>query len=67
MIAGDRNAKTIGLHANHRDLVRFSTKEHDNYQTVIFHLKEYFDGAPSAVREKWTKEDGYRGSSGPPV
>ena len=61
---GDRNATTIVLHANHRDLVKFSAKENDNYKTVIFHLKENSDTAPAAVREKWTKEDGYRGSSG---
>ena len=62
MIAGDRNATTIVLHANHRDLVRFSDQREDNYRTVLHYLEDYIDSAPTEVAEKWVKEDNYRRS-----
>ena len=60
MIAGDRDATTVVLHANHRDLVRFSTKENVNYKTTLHYLKDYVDAAPAGVGGKWAKEDNYR-------
>ena len=60
MIAGDRNATTIVLHTNHRDLVRFSDKDNDNYKSTLYYLKEYLDGAPAAVGEKWSIEESHR-------
>ncbi|CAG7849813.1 SubName: Full=Related to kinesin light chain {ECO:0000313/EMBL:CCA76161.1} [Serendipita indica DSM 11827] len=62
-IAGDRNAATIVLHANHRNLVRFSSKENDNYITVHYYLKEYINNAPLTVQKKWNKEDELRNTA----
>ena len=62
MIAGDRNATTIVLHANHRDLVRFPTNEDDDYKTTLHYLKDYVDTAVAAVSKKWAKEDNHRSS-----
>ncbi|CCA68484.1 related to tetratricopeptide repeat domain protein-Neosartorya fischeri [Serendipita indica DSM 11827] len=62
-IPGDRNATTITLHANHRDLVRFASKEDDNYKTVHHHLKDYVDSASAAVQEKWITEDSCRSAA----
>ena len=60
MIAGDRNATTIVLHSNHRELVRFSAREDDDYKTTLHYLKDYVDAAPAAVEKKWVKEDNHR-------
>ena len=60
VIAGDRNANKIVLHADHEGLVRFSAAASDNYRTVLHHLKESFDTAPTVVAEKWIREDGCR-------
>ncbi|CAG7850854.1 SubName: Full=Related to tetratricopeptide repeat domain protein-Neosartorya fischeri {ECO:0000313/EMBL:CCA73065.1} [Serendipita indica DSM 11827] len=60
MIAGDREATTIVLHANHDDLVKFPDKESDNYRTVLYHLKDHVDSALDAIREKWGREDDSR-------
>ena len=60
MITGDRNATTIVLHANHRDLVRFPTQENENYKATLYYLKDHFDSALAAVGEKWTIEDSCR-------
>lgn len=59
-IAGDYNATTIVLHANHRDLVKFSTKESNNYQTVLDYLREHYDTAAVRIKEKWVTEDNCR-------
>ncbi|CCA75937.1 related to kinesin light chain [Serendipita indica DSM 11827] len=59
-IPGDRNATTIVLHANHHNLVRFSSKEDDNYKAVQYHIKDYVNGAPAAVQEKWITENRLR-------
>ncbi|CCA75867.1 related to tetratricopeptide repeat domain protein-Neosartorya fischeri [Serendipita indica DSM 11827] len=59
-IAGDCNATPIVLHANHRDLVRFASKESGNYKTVHYHLKAYVDHAPAAVQKKWVRENDCR-------
>ncbi|CAG7850806.1 SubName: Full=Related to kinesin light chain {ECO:0000313/EMBL:CCA74635.1} [Serendipita indica DSM 11827] len=63
VIAGDRNATTIVLHASHEDLVRFHAADRDNYRTVLHHLKDYSSGATTAVSEKWTREDIYRSAA----
>ena len=60
VIAGDRNATSIVLHANHRDLARFSAKEGDNYKTTLHYLRDYVDAAPKGVGGKWAKEDKLR-------
>ncbi|CCA74747.1 hypothetical protein PIIN_08705, partial [Serendipita indica DSM 11827] len=68
VIAGDRNATTIVLHTDHRNLVRFSSKENGNYKTVRFHLNDYVDTAPEAIREKWVREDDFRNlAKGEPI
>lgn len=63
IIAGDRNATTIVLHANHRNLVRFTSKGNDNYRTVRYHLEAYVDHGPEAVCKKWVREDDCRNAA----
>ncbi|CCA76673.1 hypothetical protein PIIN_10662 [Serendipita indica DSM 11827] len=60
IVPGDRNARTIVLHANHRNLVRFSSRESDDYKTVHFYLKAYVDSAPATVSKQWVKENELR-------
>ncbi|CCA76280.1 related to kinesin light chain [Serendipita indica DSM 11827] len=63
IIAGDRNATTIVLHANHRNLVRFTSKGNDNYRTVRYHLEAYVDHGPEAVCKEWVREDDCRNAA----
>ncbi|CAG7850508.1 SubName: Full=Related to kinesin light chain {ECO:0000313/EMBL:CCA75937.1} [Serendipita indica DSM 11827] len=60
VIAGDRNATTVVLHANHEALVQFSAAEGVNYQSVLYYLQKYLDSAPTAVCEQWATEDSCR-------
>ncbi|CAG7849810.1 SubName: Full=Related to kinesin light chain {ECO:0000313/EMBL:CCA74635.1} [Serendipita indica DSM 11827] len=63
IVPGDRNARTIVLHANHRNLVRFSSRESDDYKTVHFYLKAYVDSAPATVSKQWVKENELRNTA----
>ncbi|CCA69054.2 hypothetical protein PIIN_02913, partial [Serendipita indica DSM 11827] len=63
VIPGDRNATTIILHANHRNLVRFSSRENDNYQTVHFYLKGCVSNGPERIRKNWVREDNCRNAA----
>ncbi|CCA75353.1 hypothetical protein PIIN_09337 [Serendipita indica DSM 11827] len=63
VIAGDRNATTIVLPADHRNLVRFAAKDKNNYQTVLHYLRDYVDNAPVEVKKKWVKEEKYRSAA----
>ena len=62
VIAGDSKATTVVLHADHRDLVRFSDANDVNYEIVLYYLKKYTDSAPTAVSPKWVTEDDCRSS-----
>lgn len=62
-IAGDREANSIVLHANHHDLVRFGSKENVNYETVIDYLTEYVQSASAQVGPKWVTEDRFRSAA----
>ncbi|CAG7853498.1 SubName: Full=Uncharacterized protein {ECO:0000313/EMBL:CCA77344.1} [Serendipita indica DSM 11827] len=53
VILGDRGAVCQVLHSDHQTLVRFASPESDNYQTVLFYLKEHFKKASRAVDDKW--------------
>ncbi|CCA77440.1 hypothetical protein PIIN_11417, partial [Serendipita indica DSM 11827] len=63
VIAGDRNATIIVLHANHEALVRFHAADSENYRTVLHYLKDFFDGAATAVNEKSVREDNCRSAA----
>ena len=50
-----------GLHADHRQMVKFSGKSQSNYETVKSYLDGWMQGAATAVVEKWAVEDILRG------
>ncbi|CAG7853500.1 SubName: Full=Uncharacterized protein {ECO:0000313/EMBL:CCA76781.1} [Serendipita indica DSM 11827] len=53
VIPGDRSAVWEVLHSDHQTLVKFSSRDSDNYKTVLFYLKEHFAKASRAVDDKW--------------
>ncbi|PVF93981.1 protein prenylyltransferase [Serendipita vermifera] len=59
-IEGDRNAKVVPLHGNHRQLVKFERKDEDNYQKVVDYLSKLVNEAPAEVEKSWTEEKHHR-------
>ena len=43
-------------------MVRFSTREKETYETVLYYINHHVAHALDAVREKWVTEDGHRSS-----
>jgi hypothetical protein len=48
--------KAIAIHANHRNMVRFASKEDNGYRTVACHLQVLSKSAPEVVALKWVEE-----------
>ncbi|PVF91068.1 hypothetical protein CPB86DRAFT_878704, partial [Serendipita vermifera] len=59
-IEGDRNAKVVSLHGNHRQLVKFQDKDEENYQKVVYYLSKLVNEAPVEVERSWTEENHHR-------
>ncbi|CCA77344.1 hypothetical protein PIIN_11321 [Serendipita indica DSM 11827] len=53
VIPGDCSAVWEVLHSDHQTLVKFSSRDSDNYKTVLSYLKEHFKKASRAVDDKW--------------
>ncbi|CCA75354.1 related to tetratricopeptide repeat domain protein-Neosartorya fischeri [Serendipita indica DSM 11827] len=57
VIAGDRHGTPIPLPADHREMVRFTSRNSNSYQTVLHYLQDYVKNAPAEVKKKWDVED----------
>ncbi|CCA75635.1 related to kinesin light chain, partial [Serendipita indica DSM 11827] len=61
--SSNRNPAAIVLHASLRDMVKFSVKANDNYQTVLQYLKDYVENAVEDIKERWFTEDNRRSAA----
>ncbi|PVF97062.1 hypothetical protein CPB86DRAFT_707945 [Serendipita vermifera] len=59
-IEGDRNAKVVPLHGNHRQLVKFERKDEENYRKVVDYLSKLVKEAPVEVERSWAEEKHHR-------
>ncbi|KAG8814340.1 hypothetical protein FRC17_001194 [Serendipita sp. 399] len=60
IIAGESRAKTVVLHADHCEMVKFNDKHDINYRKVVDYLHELVENGPAKVRENWIRENSYR-------
>jgi hypothetical protein len=56
VVPGAVDAKIIGIHADHRDMVRFASKQDASYKTVSGHLRIMTGNACEVVRLRWDTE-----------
>lgn len=57
VVPGQPHAESIAIHADHRNMVRFESKENKEYKNVSQHLKLMVRRANEVVLSKWEEED----------
>ncbi|PVF91312.1 hypothetical protein CPB86DRAFT_820593, partial [Serendipita vermifera] len=60
IIEGDRNAKVVGLHGDHCEIVKYEEKDNNDYHKVIGHLSDLVGEAPGEVAKNWSREKHHR-------
>jgi hypothetical protein len=57
VVPGAANAEEIMIHADHKTMVKFASKEDDSYETVSGHLQDMADSASDVIALRWEQED----------
>ncbi|PVF91289.1 hypothetical protein CPB86DRAFT_719725, partial [Serendipita vermifera] len=60
IIEGDRNAKVVGLHGDHCEIVKYQESDNNDYRKVIGHLSDLVGSAPGEVAKNWSREKHHR-------
>ncbi|PVF91601.1 hypothetical protein CPB86DRAFT_688035, partial [Serendipita vermifera] len=60
IIEGDRNAKVVGLHGDHCEIVKFQEGDNNDYRKVVGHLSDLVGEAPGEVAKNWSREKHHR-------
>jgi hypothetical protein len=55
-VPGQVDAEAIVIHANHREMVRYASKEDSGYRTISDCLQIMAGEAPEAIRLLWVAE-----------
>jgi len=55
-VSGQANAETIAINADHRNMVRYASKNDVGYITISEHLQIMAGGAPKEIRRRWDLE-----------
>jgi hypothetical protein len=53
VVPGQANAESVILHADHINMVKYSSKEDSNYITISQHLQIMTTDATKAVHTRW--------------
>lgn len=56
VVPGAADAEQIMIHADHREMVRFESKENNDYEKVSDHLIVMVEKAGSVVGLRWEEE-----------
>lgn len=56
VVPGATDAEQIMIHADHREMVRFETKEDNDYEKTSDHLIVMAEKAGSAISLRWEEE-----------
>jgi hypothetical protein len=55
------DAEAIGIHEDHRNMVRFTSSSDYGYKTISRHLHSLVHNAPTVIKERWdVKDEGRR-------
>ncbi|PVF90833.1 hypothetical protein CPB86DRAFT_551855, partial [Serendipita vermifera] len=60
IIEGDRNAKVVGLHGDHCEIVKYQESDNNDYRKVVGHLSDLVGSAPGEVAKNWSREKHHR-------
>lgn len=56
VVPGAANAEPIVIHADHINMVKFASKDDNDYKTVSGHLQIMVDSASDVIAAQWEKE-----------
>ena len=56
VVPGAADAELIAIHANHINMVKFSSKEDSGYRRVSGHLRIMVQDAGETIRSRWEEE-----------
>jgi hypothetical protein len=56
VVPGAADAEQIMIHANHREMVKFESKEDNDYEKVSDHLIIMVESADSVIGLRWEEE-----------
>lgn len=56
VVPGAANAEQIMIHADHREMVKFESKENNDYEKVSDHLIVMVEKAGSVISLRWEEE-----------
>ncbi|KAL9103273.1 MAG: hypothetical protein Q9163_001675 [Psora crenata] len=57
VVPGAVDAEPIAIHADHLNMVRFMSKEHNGYRTVSGHLRIMAESACNVIASRWEEEE----------
>jgi hypothetical protein len=60
VLPGDES-ESIGLHADHRTMVRYSSRNSSSYEMVVGHLVRSARSASESIANNWANYDDLRG------
>lgn len=55
IVPGAADAESVAIHANHLDMVKFTSCEDEGYKKVSGHLQILAGDAPDAIGARWKK------------
>ncbi|KAF8529705.1 hypothetical protein BU17DRAFT_36641, partial [Hysterangium stoloniferum] len=55
VVPGAVNVAYLGIHKTHIEIVKFPSKEDDDYNNIVFQLQQMMDSAPSHIALNWMK------------
>ena len=56
VVPGAADAEPIAIHADHINMVKFTSKEDSGYRTVSGHLQIMAENAGAAIASRWAEE-----------
>lgn len=56
VVPGQADAEPIVIHADHRNMVRYTSRGDSGYNTISGHLRIMARAAPEEVRRRWEAE-----------
>ena len=56
VVPGQADAEQIAIHADHKNMVRYTSREDRDYITISEHLQIMVSAAPEEIRRRWERQ-----------
>ncbi|KAK4658320.1 hypothetical protein QC762_0026740 [Podospora pseudocomata] len=56
VVPAQTNAEPVAIHANHHNMVKYTSREDSGYKTVLRHLKDMANDAIKQIPQRWEAE-----------